>query len=204
VLPDGRERPAVAALVHLVGYPGAGKYTIATEFARLANDRGRRFVVVDNHHTSNVIFSVLPVDGVRPLPATVWDRVGEVRDALLRTIEELSPPDWSFVFTNVLSDGVAADEDVIERLRLLAASRHSHYVPVRLTCSTDELLRRVSRPERKARQKWVDTDGVRAFVESSEVITIAHPALLDLDVTQIPAHEAAALILDHIEGLPST
>lgn len=194
----------MAVLVHLVGFPAVGKYTIATELARLAETRGRRLVVVDNHLTSNVIFSVLPVDGVRPLPETVWDRVDEVRHALLRTIEDLSPDDWSFVFTNVLSEGVPADERVVERLRRLAGARDAQYVPVRLSCRTEELLQRVVRPDRSARMKWVDPDGVRAFVERSELIEITDAALLDLDVTSTSADDAALAVIEHIEGLAST
>jgi Mrp family chromosome partitioning ATPase len=82
-----------AVIVHLVGFPGAGKYTVAQAIARQAERDGRRFVVIDNHLTSNVIFSVMDVDGVRPLPPEVWDRVGEVRAALCGAIEEFSPPD---------------------------------------------------------------------------------------------------------------
>jgi len=190
-----------SVVVHLVGYPGVGKYTVATELARLAEERGRRLVVVDNHHTSNVIFSVLPVDGVSTLPDSVWDRVDEVRAALMRTIKELSPADWSFVFTNVMTEGVPADHETLDRVRQLAESRNSHYVPVRLTCQIDELLRRVARPDRPTRQKWVDPAGVSTFVEGSELIRIAHSALLDLDVTDLAPSETAARILDHADGL---
>jgi len=190
-----------SVVVHLVGYPGVGKYTVATELARLAEERGRRLVVVDNHHTSNVIFSVLPVDGVSTLPDSVWDRVDEVRAALMRTIKELSPADWSFVFTNVMTEGVPADHETLDRVRQLAESRNSHYVPVRLTCQIDELLRRVARPDRATRQKWVDPEGVSTLVEGSELIRIAHPALLDIDVTHLEPPETAARILDHADGL---
>jgi hypothetical protein len=148
-----------------------------------------------------VIFSVLAVDGIAPLPERVWDRVEEVRDAVLRTIEALSPGEWSFVFTNVLSDGVPADERVVERLLELAVRRESRYVPVRLTCQTDEILARITRPDRRARQKWVDPIGARSFIETSPVLAISHPALLDLDVTSLPATEAAARILEHLESL---
>lgn len=188
-------------ILHLVGHPGVGKYTVAKELADLAAADGWRVVVVDNHLTSNVIFSVLPVDGITPLPETVWDRVQEVRDAVLRTIEELSPREWSFVFTNVLSDGVPADERVVERLIELAARRNSRYVPVRLACRPDELLTRITRPDRRARQKWADPVGVRSFIESSPVLAITHPAVLDLDVTSLPPADAAARILEHLEHL---
>jgi hypothetical protein len=191
----------VPSIIHLVGYPGAGKYTVAKELALAAERSGSRLVVVDNHLTSNVIFAVIPVDGIGPLPTTVWDHVGEVRDALLRAIEELSPPDWSFVFTNVLNEGVPEDGEVIERMRKLAATRQSRYVPVRLTCETDELIRRVPSPERRERLKWVDPDGVRAFVESNELLVIDDPAALDLDVTSLPAADTAARILDHVRAL---
>jgi hypothetical protein len=194
--------PATPAIVHVVGHPGVGKYTVARELTDLASADGSRVVLVDNHLTSNVIFSVLPVDGIAPLPATVWDRVQEVRDAVLRTIEELSPPDWSFVFTNVVSEGVPGDERVVERLIELASRRNSRYVPVRLSCRTDELLARVTRPDRQARQKWVDPVGVRSFVETSTVLEIAHPARLDVDVTSLPARDAAARILEHVGPLP--
>jgi hypothetical protein len=190
-------------VVHLVGYPGVGKYTVARELADLAAAAGSRIVVVDNHLTSNVIFSVLPVDGIAPLPATVWDRVQEVRDAVLRAIEELSPREWSFVFTNVLTEGVAGDERVVDRLIQLAARRHSRYVPVRLTCGTDELLGRVTRPDRRARRKWVDPVGVRSFIETSAVLEICHPGRIDIDVTSLPAADVAARILDHLGTLPT-
>lgn len=196
-----RDLATTPVILHLIGHPGVGKYTIAKEVAALAEADGRRIVVVDNHLTSNVIFSVLPVDGIAPLPERVWDRVQEVRDAVLRTIEELSPREWSFVFTNVLSDGVPADEQVVERLVELAARRESRYVPVRLSCQIDELLMRITRPDRRARQKWVDPIGARSFVEASAVLAINHPALLDLDVTSLPASEAAARILQHLETL---
>ena len=58
----------------------------------------------------------MDVDGVRPVPRVTWDRVGEVREALYRTIEELSPPEWSFVFTNVLTEGEPTDGEVVATL----------------------------------------------------------------------------------------
>ncbi len=77
--------PAFAfAIVYLLGYPASGKYTIAKA---LAVTPGRRWVVVDNHQINNVIFAVVEPDGVTPLPAAVWDRVEQVRDAVLTTIE---------------------------------------------------------------------------------------------------------------------
>ena len=61
-------------------------------------------MLLDNHLTGNVILSVIDPRASNPIPDVVWDRVEEVREVMYRAIVELSPPDWSFVFTNVLRD----------------------------------------------------------------------------------------------------
>jgi len=187
-----------SAIVHLIGYPGVGKYTIAKELATIGLADGGRLVLVDNHHTANVIFAVMDIDGVRQLPDSVWDRVEEVRSALYRTIEELSPPDWGFVFTNVLINEQPRDRPVLERLAQLAARRGSCYVPVRLTCDRAELLRRVVRPEREARAKWRDAAGVAAYADASTLIDVSPHAPLDLDVTALTPEQAARSIRYHV------
>jgi tRNA uridine 5-carbamoylmethylation protein Kti12 len=190
-----------AAIIHLIGYPGAGKYTVAKELAAIAERAGQRLVVVDNHHTSNVIFAVLDVDGVSPVAQEVWDRVGEVREAVYGAIEHLSPPAWSFVFTNVLCQGDPTDEAIVRRIAQLAAARGNPYVPVRLVCAPDEILRRVPNPDRRERMKWIDVDAVRAFIGASELVHLDQQTALDVDVTTCPPEDAALRILDHLRGL---
>ena len=190
-----------AAIVHLIGYPAAGKYTVAQHLAEAGDREGQRIVVVDNHHTSNVIFAVMDVDGVRPLPPGVWDRVGEVREALYQAIEMFSPPEWSFVFTNVLSDDVPGDELIVSRLQQLAAQRSNPYVPVVLRCDPDEILRRVGNENRRARQKWIDPDAVRAFIADHALIGLEDHQPLELDMTSLEPAEAATQILDHLRCL---
>lgn len=189
------------SIVHLIGFPAAGKLTIARALVSLAEQRGRRFVVVDNHHTANVIFAVLDVDGVRALPPTVWDRVDEVRAVLLRAIEELSPPSWSFVFTNVLTERNPADRLVIERVGQLASARSSHYVPVRVHCEIEALLRRVDNDDRRQRMKSIDPAGVRALIDSTRLLDVAGHDPIELDTTHLSPDDAAASILDHIDEL---
>lgn len=192
-------------VVHLIGHPGVGKYTVAKELVRLADSADHRHVLVDNHLTSNVIFSVLPIDGSEPVPLSraVWDRVDDVRSALLQTIDELSPADWSFVFTNVALEGDPAGARSTGRVRRLAAARRSHYVPVRLVCEIEEHLRRVADPARAERTKWRDAEAVRRQTVGADLIAIDHPSLLDLDVTHRSAHEAAVVVLGHVERVRS-
>jgi hypothetical protein len=188
-------------ILHLIGFPAAGKLTVAKAVAEEAARRCEHYVVLDNHHTSNVIFAALDIDGVRPIPDTVWDRVGDVREALLRTIEELSPPEWSFAFTNVLTEGNADDRRVLDRLVALSAARGNLYVPVKLHCRVDELVKRVDNIDRKDRLKWVDPAAVRTYVGSRNLISIDHHAPLDIDTTSLPPDDAACQILDHIDRL---
>lgn len=154
-------------------------------------------MVVDNHHINNVVFEVIETDGVRALPPRVWSLIDGVRDAVLAAIEELSPPEWSYVFTNVLIAG--SDEPFVERLAGLAEKRGDVFIPVRLHCTTDELAKRIVTPERADRLKWIDPDGLRSYVATHKLVEVEHhPHALELDVTTLTPKEAAETILDHI------
>ena len=186
-----------AAIVYLIGFPGCGKFTVGNELVRLAAERGERLVLVDNHHINNTIFEFADVDGIKELPPAVWAHVATVRDAVLATIEQLGPPTWSYVFTNVLFAGDPGDEAHVGRLAQLAASRGSRFLPVRLDCDVDELARRVTSPERRDRLKWMDADGLRRLATTRRLVDVPNDAL-DLDVTTVPAAVTAQHILDHL------
>lgn len=183
------------AIIHLIGFPAAGKYTVAKELARQADTH---VVVIDNHFTANVIFGVMPVDGVTVLPDEVWDRVEEVREAVFHTIETLSPHDWTFVFTNVLNEGFPRDAAAVVRLAELARATKRRYVPVRLHCAVDELVARVTSEERRARLKWIDPDGVRRYATERELINVDGHDVLDVDVTSTSPDTTARLVLAHV------
>lgn len=188
-------------IIHLLGFPGVGKYTVARALSARAEARGHRIVVVDNHQTSNAILSVIDADGVRELPAGVWDRVGEIREAVYQAIEDLSPPDWSFVFTNVVVKSDPEGVEVIERLRRLALARATGYFPVTLHCATEELLRRVPAAARAERMKWIDPAGVKAFVATEELLR-PESEILDLDVTDLAPNDSASQIEDYLGLTP--
>ena len=176
-------------IVHLIGYPGTGKYTVACS---MAERWPHRLVVMDNHLTANPILHVVGVDGVRRLPPVVWERVGEIRDLVSKAIEDLSPPDWSFVFTNVLDARDERHHATVAWLQRLAEARRQPYVPVLLRCDLDELLRRVVTPERHGRMKWIDADAVRAYATSTRMLV--PDGTLTLDITDMTPEEAADTI----------
>jgi hypothetical protein len=188
--------PKKATIFLLIGFSGTGKLTVAKALAARLAERGHHVRLVDNHYVNNPIFGLLDQDGVRPLPDGTWERVAEVREAMVRTIETLSPPDWSFIFTNDLIDG-PKQRAWVQRLVALADTRGSQLLPVRLLCEVEELSRRVVSAERRALMKGVNAEEVRRRVATEKVLDPDLPSTLTLDITSIPPLDAADRILAH-------
>lgn len=184
------------AIIHLIGYPATGKYTVAKAVVAAARAAGARTLLQDNHASGNLILSVIDGDGTKVMPSVVWERVGELREIVYRTIEELSPPDRSFVFTNVLKAGDAGDEATLERVAAVAAARHSIFLPVHVTCERARLLERVPSPERHERHKWIDPEAVGHFIDSSDILDLSRHQPFDVDTTTTTPEESARRILD--------
>ena len=182
-----------SAIVHLIGYPGAGKLTIARAAADLAAARGHRLVVVDNHLTGNPVLTVIEPGEV---PDGTWPLVYEIREVVHRAIGTLSPPGWSFVFTSVLWDDDDSDREAVLRLQRLAQERGSRYQAVMVDCAPGELLRRVAAPGRREHLKLVDPVIVQRFLDTRQLHRPDVGGRLDLDVSELAPAEAAALILD--------
>ena len=159
-------------IYHLIGMPGVGKYTTAKELVALTGAK-----LVDNHAIANVIFNLLDGDGVTPLPREVWQYVGAVRRAALDTMMNLSPPHLSFILTNVIRGGDAA-----EYAKKLDEARRSHHLAPK-----DPVLFLEVRPgdasdfSQHLRVQGVTVDGFRVLRTSSPAIPNAIAGvLLDL------------------------
>jgi hypothetical protein len=188
------------ALFLLIGFAGTGKLTVARVLRDRLTRGGGQARLVDNHYVNNPIFHLLDVAGVKPLPAGAWDRVGEVRDAVLRTIEDLSPKSWSFIFTNDLIDR-PEERAYVHRLAQLADRRRSIFVPVRLLCDVEELCARVVSPERRGLMKAVDAEWIRQRALTEEVLDPGLAATITLDTTSMRPDETVDLILAHLATL---
>jgi len=191
------------ALFLLIGFSGTGKLTVARGLRDRLASVGQEVRLVDNHYVNNLIFQLVDVDGVKPLPEGTWDRVGEVRDAVFRTIEELSPKSWSFIFTNDLIDR-PEERAYVHRLAQLADRRSSILIPVRLLCAVDELCRRIVSAERRPMLKNVSADWIRRRAETEEVLDPGLATTITLDITSMPPEEAADRIVAHLATLADT
>jgi predicted kinase len=182
-------------MIYLLGYPGVGKYTVAREIARLTGA-----VVVDNQVVNHPILVLLRWDATSDLPPGTLDRAAPIRDAVLCALEEIAPRDLSYVLTNVLDDDEEC-RDLYERVKRIAARRGSVFLPVLLTCDTEEQLRRVTAKERVARLKIADAGKVAAYMRSTPPFVPDDPELLELDTTHLDPADAAAEIVGRANEL---
>jgi hypothetical protein len=189
-------RPAV---VQLLGYPGVGKYTVAKELVRLMEESGRPARLLDNHASANLVLSLVPKP-TRGIPDDVMARIDQVRDAVFSTLVDLTPKEWSIVFTN--APPIPERGWNIDRNREVAALRGATFLPVVLVADAEEILRRVVAPERAARHKLVDPTRAEAIIDE----LAPHPPwddLRHLDVTSLSPADAARHILAILEDRPT-
>lgn len=179
-------------IIHLIGFAGVGKYTIAQ---LLAADTGAK--LVDNHLLNNPVFTVIDLKNGGKLDEEVWEQTRKIRHVVMDTIRTISPKEYSFIFTNCLFDHDPEDHFVITEMQELAKARNGHYIPVRLHCSTDENMRRKSNEQRCERMKPTNIDNVARHHAEYEVVKIYHENVLDLDVTELSAQQAAEHIMQH-------
>lgn len=178
----------------ITGFPGVGKYTVAQALVRRLVSSGRDARLVDNHYVTNPVFGVIATDGETPLPAGVWDLVGQVREAVLGAITAFGPPDASYVFTNFVRE--AESEKVMpysDRLRGIAEARGGRFVHVALTCEREEQVRRIALPERAARLKSLSGRWLGELFDTE--VPWQPPGAWVLDVTTLAPDDAAGLIL---------
>ena len=83
---------------------------------------------------------------------------------------------------------------MIGKFAALAEQRGATFVPVFLTCPTEELRRRMPLPERRARLKLNDPDTLQAVLDSKGVLP-APEGMLTLDTSRHSPEEAARAIV---------
>ena len=190
--------PPPAYFVHILGFAGAGKLTIAEQLARRLPA-----MLVDNHFINNVVLGLIEPDGVTPLAAGVWVNIRKVRAVVLETIQYHAKPGRSFVFTNEILEGEALAEQACEDIAKVAQARGAAYVPIRLLISPPELARRVASPERASKLKEVDVDAALRKAETRRVFAPANYKCADLTVTNLSPVQAADEIARHLSTIES-
>jgi hypothetical protein len=121
-------------IFYLIGATPEMRSAIA---AALAAATGAK--VVDAKDIYAPIFNVIEHDRIADLPEAAWAEIDAVRAAVLRSIETLSPKDWSFVFTHAGLD-IPADAGVYRTVQATAEKRGARFVPVTLVSDPQKKL----------------------------------------------------------------
>lgn len=173
-------------LVFLHGTPGVGKLTVARELAALTG-----FKVFHNHLTVDLVGAVFEF-GSKPFV--------ELRERI-----------WLDVFAEAARDGLSGliftfafeptvRPDFIERVKQTAADNGAEVLFVKLTCSDDELEKRLVHPTRRLFGKLTD---LGMFRDLRAAGTFVDPEVVSnqlvIDTTSITPVEAAAQILRELQ-----
>lgn len=174
-------------VIHLCGWPGCGKRTIA---ARLRDLIGAR--LLDNHLILN--------------PASaLFERGTPERSALrerLRAVLYEAALDVAPEIPLILTDALAstdAGSPLIEPTKALVKARRAQLVPFVLSIDEAENIRRLTNSARDGTGKLTDAAVLQDLRGRHDLLRL--PGAVDLDVTQLTAQEAAEWIAETVAQL---
>jgi hypothetical protein len=183
------KRSFPASVIYLIGPLAVGKFTVAKAIAEINGA-----AVVDNQLINLPIFSLLTEWPNAEVSEGMWREIEFVRDAVFRVIEEVAPRSMSYILTNALEND-AESHALYERVKGIAASRGSIFLPVILTCELEEELRRIPDPARTQRLKTDDRERARHYIASTTFFVPREADLFTIDTTLTEPHDVAELIL---------
>lgn len=181
-------------IIYLIAHPGTGKYTIAKNLA----DKKSEFRLVDNHLINNPLFSLIDMNNQRPIPEKVWKNQGKIWDAVFEVITGVSPRNFSFILTNSLFNSDPKDRELFKKVKETAEQRDALFIPVRLTISPEEHIKRISSPGRAERFKLTDADAPLRFARDNDLLDFEHPHKCEVDVSNQSPDDVIEIILEHI------
>ncbi|KAI9833610.1 MAG: hypothetical protein M1819_003563 [Sarea resinae] len=179
-------------IIHINGYPGAGKRTIARILVGLLDAFEAR--LVHNH------LLIDPAGAVLPRTSSDYQALRrKIREAVFDTLVQSADTMRSmYVFTDYQSSD-ALGTSVVAEYESTALRRGCDFIPVIVQCSTPENLRRYVSEERTLLGKVTDVALLSHFRDNAEVHRFSnHPLQLELDVTNLEPAIAARLIYEHV------
>ncbi|WP_342242128.1 AAA family ATPase [Inquilinus sp. OTU3971] len=174
-------------IVHLNGWPGVGKLTVAQLLAHRLRAR-----LIDNHLLHDVAIRCAGIDD----PAR-WPLYETVRAAACQALAD-RPRSETFVMTNALRLGAAREREAWRHVVALAETRGVPLVPVVPEADDTVLRSGVQRLERQGR-KLTDPNVLAAMIRSDRLPKPDVPERLDLDTTHLA--DAAAAIEAHLRAV---
>ncbi|KAF5128682.1 hypothetical protein E5D57_009626 [Metarhizium anisopliae] len=179
-------------IIHLNGFPGTGKLTVAKCLQKMLGPHGR---LVHNHLLIN------PADAVlhRTEPG-YQDLRRAIRSAVFSSLAQSAATHaFAYLFTDFQSSDPVGSATCAEYLDA-ARARGCSLVSVVMSCDEAANVERLVTSERRAHGKIVDRELLGKFRSGVDIHRFDGPdhASLELDVTQLSAEEAAHRILQHV------
>jgi len=178
--------PAGDLVIHINGWPGTGKLTVARHLAKALDAR-----LLDNHllfDPASALFSRSD-----PLHASLR---GEIRRAVFDHAKRAGP-NLRLIFTDALSDD-EYDQAMFAEYRDLASARSATLVAIVLECSLEENLHRLQAASRAGSHKLTDPAILHSMRRSYRLLRPAADRLIEIDTTGLPAEDVARLILSDL------
>lgn len=175
-------------IIHINGWPGVGKLTIARALAGLMNAR-----LLDNHTVINPAEALFerrdPLNRSlrKALRAAIFDHVARMQPGVL-------------ILTDAISDD-AFDSAVFDEHRALAAARGARLVAVVLDCAPQINSERLVAAGRAEQRKLTDPAVLAALRAEHRLLRAQGVPLIELDVGALSPGEAAAILAERCREL---
>lgn len=170
-------------LLFLHGAPASGKLTVAK--AILAQLQGRLF---DNHAAIDLACTVFDFGA-----PGFWELVHAARVAVLEAAARQDVPLIVMTFCYAEPE----DRPMFEQFESIVQGAGGAVLPVFLSCTREETVRRLGNPDRRARRKIASEDGFTRFVAQYPLAPVPRADCLQLDTTSAPPEATARAIISH-------
>ena len=176
-------------IIHLNGWPGSGKLTVAREVARKLQAR-----LLDNHTLHDVAGRLCD----RHTPE-YWELYYQVREIAYNRVRAL-PSHEVIVMTNALANESDRERQAWASVKALAVDRGVPLVAVTLQCSLDENVRRIASESRRDR-KLTDPMPLIEWRSTLTLLTDGSVRSLTIDNTNRTADHVADEIVAFVRKI---
>ena len=176
-------------IIHLNGWPGSGKLTVARVVARKLDAR-----LLDNHTLHDVSMRLCDRH-----TREYWELYYQVRDVAFKRILAL-PAHEVIVMTNALTFESERDRQVWAAVKALALDRGVPLVAVTLQCSLDENVRRIASEGRRDR-KLTDPEPLLEWRSTLTLLTDGAVRSLAIDNTNRTPDQVADQIVSFVRRI---
>ena len=176
-------------IIHLIAYPGAGKYTIAKELCK-----DKQFKLFDNHIVNNVLFSL--TDLSKSLPTFKDKYINKLYKTAFEYFEKIDIKE-NIVFTNFLENS-KNDKKYLKMIKKFAKKANFLYIPILLTPNTQTLLSRVQNEERKSKLKLTNPQ-LAQQVYNSVLIEIKDKNKMIIDNSNLSPEQVVKIIKNNLK-----